>query len=133
MDDVDLELAFAMERYILGGQLRLECNCILDVLCTMPFTYWVRITHYDHRCPRHPKGGGNHLLLSSEPTWVTSSGEPIVRETFALTFDLLAVRGSVTLMPGSFFDQGRQRHPSMISLEGTHYITCRGNTQKILP
>lgn len=130
MADYDLDLAFALERFILGNQLHLECNCILDVLCTMPHTYWVRVARYDHRCPRHPRGGGNHLLLR-EPAWVTTVGELVSPEEFTTVFNKLVDAGIAVLMPGIVFDQGRQRKPSMLSLEQTHYIDHIGRTQKL--
>lgn len=129
-DEVDLELAFALERLILGSQLRLSCNCILDVFCTMPVTYWMRLIRYDHRCPWHPRGS-NHLLRGPAPAWVTTEGELIDRDEFTVTFNKLARSGRITLIPGITFDQGRQQHPSVISLEGGHFIGPRGNTQKI--
>lgn len=122
MDDVDLDMAFAIERLILGAQLRLECNCILDVLCTMPVTYWVRLRRYDHRCPRHPVGGGNHLLLR-EPAWVTIDGTLISVEAFKSTFTELVEHGFVTLV----------HDKRMVSLEGGHYIAPTGGTLKIIP
>lgn len=128
--DIDLELAYAMERLILGGQLRLPCNCALDVVCTMPCTYWVRLLRYVHRCPIHHKKYHNHLLVR-DPAWANSRGELIPTEEFTSVFRELAATGVVTLVPGIHFAGGKERHPSMLSLEGTHYIGETGRTEKL--
>lgn len=129
MNDHDLALALAMERFILGGQIRLACNCLLDVLCTMPGTLWMRVKRYDHRCPRHPRGG-NHLL-KREPAWVTIDGLLIEPDEFKATFNALAGEGRVTLIQGFTTNYGRTRLPSMISMESTHYIIETGQTESI--
>lgn len=129
MNDDDLDLAFAMERLILGGHVRLPCNCILEVLCTMPQTFWVRVIRYDHRCPRHPRGGDH--LLKHEPAWVTVDGQLIGRDLFSMTFHKLVSAYGVVLVPGFITNYGRTRLPSMLSLEGTHWIIDTGQTESI--
>jgi len=132
LTDDDLQLAEAMERAILGGDIRLPCNCILETICTMPYTYWVRLKKYVHRCPRHPKGG-NHLLLV-DPSWATTDGEQVPGVLFTQVFNELVAQGA-QLVPGfHIFEKGKARQvDSLISVEGSHYITATGHTEKIAP
>src|SRR4051812_41015919 len=116
----DLDLAFAMERLILGGQLQLPCNCILDVLCTMPGTLWMRTNKYVHHCPAHPGGkrGRSIMAKRNEPFWFDVDGRLLEPDEFTAAFKRLTAEGILTLVPGFTTDVGRTKLPSLISMEG---------------
>ncbi len=128
----DLDIAFAMERLILGGPLQANCNCLFETICTMPVTFWVRAGKYLHHCPRHPRSrGGGRTLTSNrnEPFWFDAQGELLSPEEFTEGFRKLAAEGAITLMPGFVTNQGRTRLPSLLSVEGRHYIIESGKTE----
>lgn len=130
MNTVDLNLALAMERLMLRHDLRLDCNCSFHVICTMPVTLWTRAGKYLHRCPQHPRG---RTVISgrNEPFWFDTVGRLLEPNEFSETFRRLAAKGAITLAPGYVTNQGRTKLPSLLSMEGTHYIIETGQTEMI--
>jgi hypothetical protein len=129
----DLEIAFAMERLILGGPLQASCNCCFEKICTMPYTFWVRAGKYLHHCPQHlrkrrKEGGGTLTSNRDAPFWFDTGGRLLSPEEFTAGFQLV-VSGGATLVPGYVMDQGRTRVPSLLSMEGRHYIIESGKTE----
>ena len=132
MNAIALNLALAVERLIQGSALRLDCNCSFEVLCTMPITFWVRTKKYVHHCPRHPKKRGRSVVAARhEPFWFDTAGHLLEPNEFSETFRRLAAEGAITLVPGYVTNQGRTKLPSLLSMEGTHYIIETGQTEVI--
>lgn len=123
-----------MERLILGGSFQAACNCLFAVLCTMPVTFWVRVGKYLHHCPQHQRSRGGRRTLTSnrnEPFWFGAQGELLSSEEFTETFQKLTAEGVLTLVPGYITNQGRTKLPSVLSMEGTHWIIESGKTEML--
>ena len=163
MNQEDLQIAFALERELTGGNTPLACGCVVEIFCTMPITYWLRVKKPITRCEQHrrkkrlppigvtvtnnmvrevhdPRLYSNLRRVEIEDPrslyahgilWITREANPIKLDVFTATFRELTSSGQLPLVQGLMYDFGRQRAPSVVSFEGTHYIIESGRTGKV--
>lgn len=149
MNQEDLQIAFALERELTGGNTPLACGCVVEIFCTMPITYWLRVKKPITRCEQHSRKKRlppigvtvtNNMIVEIEDPrslysngilWITREAKLIKLDVFAATFRELTGSGQLPLVQGYVFDFGRQRAPSVVSFEGTHYIIESGRTEKM--
>lgn len=123
----DLEVARRLERAIIGAdRTALPCGCLVQMVCTMPVTNWVKVLARVTHCSGHP---ARNSLWDHDPInnrWADALGEPVHPERFMTAFaqiveDALApVMGTTELM-GNESEQ-------IASIEGKHYINKFGRT-----
>lgn len=149
MNQKDLEIAFALERELTGGNTPLACGCVVEIHCTMPITYWLRVKKPITRCEQHSRKKRlppigvtvtNNMIVEIEDPrslysngilWITREAKLIKLDVFANAFRELTSSGQLPLVKRVVTCSTLEREPAVVSFEGTHYIIESGRTEKM--